>query len=383
MRKWFHRPSTDINVIRSRQDFISVLVDPRNAECFKTARKWLRSIKNIPRILIDIEIGRSKLEEWNGLISFFKALNSLKECMINLNGGEHTQLYNSFRTVFPVSAVNQIALTIESIINFEDSNLLKKIVMKREVDPELDRLRDSYDYIEKSMAIVAAEISKSIPNISLPINVMYFPQLGYLIVVDAACLMEVKYFVDQKEWDCLFSTETHSYYKSDDTKQMDREYGDLYGLICDHEIEILQSLQEEVLRVSGDITQACQLCAQLDCHLAFAEVARQRGYTKPEMCEGTVLEIEQGLHPIYEQSVDFFIANDTSFYEKNELKRIMLLTGANYSGKTVYLSQSALIVFMAHLGSFVPASRARIGITDKILVRLSNRESVSRVSTMI
>ena len=102
-----------------------------------------------------------------------------------------------------------------------------------------------------------------------------------------------------------------------------------------------------------------------------------RGYVRPEMTTERSLEIVEGLHPIYEQVVNTFIANDTNFQENQSL--ITLLTGANYSGKTVYLTQIALIVYMAHIGSFVPAKSATIGITDRILARISNRESISRV----
>lgn len=380
MKSWFYRPSTNLNIIESRQEFISILIDPRNSDLYKEFRKSLRGIKNIPRIIIDIEVGRAKLEDWNGLLTFFKSFIILKESVSKLIGGTATELYHHFQSTLPVTVIRQNIQNIEGIIDFELSLLLKRIVVQKHVDPDLDRVRDIYDRIEEVLSAVAVDIFKGIGCLSQPINVMYFPQLGYLIVFDNTFEEESKPLADQKIWEFIFSTDTHSYFKSEEMRQMDKEYGDIYGIICDHEIEILQTLQEECLKNTVEISRACHLCAQLDCHLAFAEVARQRNYTKPEMTHEKVLDIQEGLHPIYEHILDTFIANNTSLMENNETKSIMLLTGANYSGKTVYLMQSALIVYMAHLGSFVPAKRSRIGITDRILSRLSNRESVSRVN---
>ncbi len=112
--------------------------------------------------------------------------------------------------------------------------------------------------------------------------------------------------------------------------------------------------------------------------LSFAQVARKNNYVKPIVTEDNVLEIHQGRHPLLEQCADILIPNDT---ELNIEKRLILLTGANSSGKSVYLKQVALIVYMAHIGSFVPAQSARIGLTDKILTRIATRESVSKNSS--
>lgn len=382
MKNWFHRPSTNINVIKSRQDFISVLIDPENEENCKQFRKSLRQVKNVPRILTDIEIGRARLEDWKSLLDFFKSYKLLKENMKTLVGGEKTQLYINFLESISTAALDQNTCNIENIIDFELSDLLKRVVVQRNIDSELDRVRDIYDSIESVLATVASEITKATPGITHPINVMYFPQLGYLIVFDSEYADEFKTLVDQQTWECVFVTDTHSYCKSAEMKEMDKEYGDLYGIICDHEIEIIQSLQEEILKSVSEICQACHLCAQLDCHLSFAEVASRRNYVRPEITTDNILEIEMGMHPIYENVVDSFIGNDVILSEEeneDDKRKILLLTGANYSGKTVYLTQCALLVYMAHLGSFIPAQRAKIGITDRIIARLSNRESVSKV----
>jgi DNA mismatch repair protein MSH5 len=124
--------------------------------------------------------------------------------------------------------------------------------------------------------------------------------------------------------------------------------------------------------------QLIVLTCQRDSLLSFAQVARKYNYVQPIVTDDNILEINQGRHPLLEQCSDTLIPNDTTF---DADQRIILLTGANSSGKSVYLKQVALIVYMAHLGSFVPAQSARIGLTDKILTRIATRESVSKNSS--
>ncbi len=113
--------------------------------------------------------------------------------------------------------------------------------------------------------------------------------------------------------------------------------------------------------------------------LALAQLARHNNYTRPHILEEDVLEIIGGRHPLQEQVVASFVPNDTKLggMETNDA-RIQLLTGANFSGKSVYLKQVAMIVFLAQVGSFVPAEHATLGICDRIMTRVQTRESVSR-----
>lgn len=380
MKNWFYQPSTNIEVINSRHEFISILLDSANFEFVKDARKILRSMKNVPRLIENLQIGKGALDTWIGLITFIKGFQSLRSIISRFIDVDQTFLFQAFQTTFSDDILELHVSNIEGIINFDDSKIMNRVVVNRGVDENLDKYKETYEQIEGILADIAVEISETTPEISQPINVMYFPQLGYLIVFDIEYANETKSLMEDGRWESIFSTNTHLYFKSDQVREMDSQFGDIHAIICDQEIEIIQSLQEEILKDSSLYLAASHLCAQFDCHLAFAETARTRNYVRPNMTKERKLLIREGLHPIYEQAVDVFIANDVDFFENDNDKSIMLLTGANYSGKTVYLTQCALIVFMAHIGSFVPAREATIGITDRILARISNRETVSRVS---
>jgi DNA mismatch repair protein MSH5 len=147
---------------------------------------------------------------------------------------------------------------------------------------------------------------------------------------------------------------------------------------------------------------ASDLLGELDSLVALAMGARKYGYNPPRMTTSNIIQIEGGRHPLQELTVPAYIANgcllsggagdeedlegrmmppqqsSASVPREVEVPSMLIMTGPNYSGKSVYLKQNALIVYMAHIGSFVPAERATIGLTDKILTRIATRESVSK-----
>lgn len=171
--------------------------------------------------------------------------------------------------------------------------------------------------------------------------------------------------------------------------------------LADKEIEILHALAVRVLEHEKLLIAASDLCGELDSLVALATGARRYGYNPPHMTTTNVIHIEGGRHPLQELTVPAYIANDCCItggsgdvdiveeshspsqsskanqQSKNE-SGMLIMTGPNYSGKSVYLKQNALIVYMAHIGSYVPAQTATIGLTDKILTRIATRESVSR-----
>lgn len=169
----------------------------------------------------------------------------------------------------------------------------------------------------------------------------------------------------------------------------------------DKEIEIIHNLAVKVLRYEQLLISASDLCGDLDSLVALALGAQKYHFTAPQMTKSNVIRIEGARHPLQQLTVSAYIANDCSIAggvgdqedidgndnsSRNtggiqpsiEQPSMLIMTGPNYSGKSVYLKQNALIVYMAHIGSFVPADRAVIGLTDKILTRIATRESVSR-----
>ncbi len=173
--------------------------------------------------------------------------------------------------------------------------------------------------------------------------------------------------------------------------------------ILDKEIEIIHALAVKTLEHEGLLISASDLCGELDSLVALARGAQEHRLVPVTMTTENIIEIRGGRHPLQELTVASYVTNDAFVQggpgpkassgrdaadSQDELETgiveepsLLMMTGPNYSGKSVYLKQIALIVYMAHIGSFVPAESATIGITDKILTRISTRESISKAQS--
>lgn len=221
-------------------------------------------------------------------------------------------------------------------------------------------------------------------------NAVYIPQLGYLVTISV--LMEpLLDGIPNLQWEEIFRSSENIYFKNGRVLELDETYGDIYGAISDFEIEILFSLQEQILRRKTQLTAYNILLSELEILLSFAQVSAERNYTEPQLVEDEcILEIINGRHALYETFLDNYIPNSTmidgglfselSWCEQNK-GRIIVVTGANASGKSVYLTQNGLTVYLAQIGCFVPAERARIGIADKILTRIRTQETVYKTQS--
>ncbi|WIA22147.1 hypothetical protein OEZ85_004483 [Tetradesmus obliquus] len=178
-----------------------------------------------------------------------------------------------------------------------------------------------------------------------------------------------------------------AYYYCECTQQLNSQYGDLQQKIQDLETSICTELIKRLLEFGPRLAAAAAAVAELDCLASFAAAARELGYVRPTLTTDDVLLIEGGRHPLTELLTDGrFIPNDTCLgmpaaettaAEQQQQQgseaagpRMILITGPNASGKSVYMKQVALLVYLAHVGSFVPAQRAIVGLRDRILTRL-------------
>lgn len=277
-------------------------------------------------------------------------------------------------------------------------------------------MKRTFDGLDGLLSQVARKLSENIPSdLQQSLNVIYFPQIGFLttVPIDPTTGGAVYDGGFENPWERMFCTEEQVYFKNHEMREMDDHFGDLYGIISDREIEISHELAQYVLEYEAFLTTASDICGELDSLLALAQGAKLYKLCQPRMTRDNVVSIKGGRHILQELTVSSFVANDTVLVgglgdntqgrdgnDGPETARqrqpspsnrqtsvvqdcpsMLVLTGPNYSGKSVYLKQVALIVFMAHIGSFVPADSARVGLTDKILSRVTTRETVSRIQS--
>ncbi|KAL8942309.1 MAG: hypothetical protein Q9211_001455 [Gyalolechia sp. 1 TL-2023] len=288
---------------------------------------------------------------------------------------------------------------------------MHRTVVKPGVDEELDNMKRTYDGSEDLLSKTSQSIAENVPRqYSLDLNVIFFPQIGFLISMKRdPGTGGVNYEgpgTDNGKWDRIFSTGDRVYYKDFRMRELDGTLGDMYAMICDKEIEIIYHLGQEILQYEAMLTKASDLCGELDSFLALARGAAMYKLSRPQMTEENVIRIKGGRHPLQELTVPSYVANDTfiiggegtsgrcsggverlpapamtASYGIDGQPSMLIMTGPNYSGKSVHIKQVALVVYMAHVGCFVPADAAIIGLTDKILTRIATKETITRVQS--
>jgi len=160
-----------------------------------------------------------------------------------------------------------------------------------------------------------------------------------------------------------------------DMRQLDESIGDLYAYIKDIETLIVAELEDDILDREAELRDTFNALADLDCILAFAGCAVDLHYVRPQVvaADEYCIQISNGRHPLQEIISDNeFIAND-AFVDKSN--RVNVITGPNFSGKSCYARQVGVLVYMAHIGAFIPCDGAQISVTEQILTQFSSVET--------
>ncbi|KAI5204078.1 hypothetical protein E4T38_04811 [Aureobasidium subglaciale] len=392
LRQYFLRPSTNLEVINERLDTINFLLRTENTEQTEALTKNLSKIKNMRTVMINLRKGISGTGPgkkgppnsiWAGIRLFAYHALQIKDSFQEVFGGDRLAIRNKVMKHFHGTQLADVGKSITEIIDFELSLDQGRNVVKHGVDHDLDELKQTYEGLESLLVQVAQHVAQSVPEgLNTDINVVFFPQIGFLIAIPQDPITGHGIFEGHEDdpWEKMFTTEDFAYYKNENVIEMDSYFGDIYGRICGQCLQIVA-------------------CSSI---LALVQGAKDYNLVRPRLTESNILDIRGGRHILQEKVVSNFIPNDTLMaggeglplaeqYEpssenfprlheqNNMLPSMVLVTGPNFSGKSVYLKQVAIVVFMAHVGSFVPASRADIGVTDKIMTRVATRESVSRV----
>ncbi|KAH1832602.1 hypothetical protein KXX35_007977 [Aspergillus fumigatus] len=397
LRQIFLRPSVEINVICERHDFISVYLRPDNYDALNKIVKGLKHIKNLRPVMINLRKGIStgsakitgfKTTVWATLLAVAFYGIDIHDALKETFGADNLNLRTQALRVFEASQLYRVGRMIQETVDIDRSEDQGRTVVKPGLDRELDRMKDTYDGLNDLLKEVATEIATTIPeSLDIDVNVIYFPQLGFNIAVPLNDMGEAAYSGTADDWELIFVTENRAYFKDFRMREMDQSLGDIYGLICEKEIEIIYDLAQKVLQHKDALVQASDMCGHID---------GEYNMVRPRMVEENMIRIKGGRHILQELTVPSYVPNDTflvggsleteirvpqEVLENPHGPSMLILTGPNYSGKSVYMKQVALNVYLAQVGSFVPAEKAEIGVADKILVKMNSQESVSKIQS--
>ncbi|CEO58793.1 hypothetical protein PMG11_03495 [Penicillium brasilianum] len=405
LKQVFFRPSRDIALIRQRHDFIGVFSRPDNLAALQKITKALKYIKNLRPVMINLRKGIStgsakmtgfKSTVWASLLAFAFYSIDIHDTLQEVSGANILPLHTKALQVFEAAQLYRVGRIIQEIVDIDNSDDQGRTVVKQGLDRELDRMKDRYDGLNSLLKNVAIDIATTIPEqLDIDMNVIYFPQLGFNIAIPLNDRGQAAYSGSGEDWELVFTTETRAYFKDFRMRELDDKLGDIYGLICEKEIEIVYDMAQRILQYENVLVEASDVCGELDSLLALTQVASFYKLSRPRMVPENVVRIRGGRHLLQELTVPSYVPNNSLLMGGRQIPpdssmtsskatpapSMLLLTGPNYSGKSVYMKQVALIVYLAQIGSFVPAENAELGITDKILTKINTQESVSKIQS--
>ncbi|CAL5228160.1 g11240 [Coccomyxa viridis] len=252
------------------------------------------------------------------------------------------------------------------------------------ISEELDQLKLTYHGLPDFLtAVVERELDRIPRHLSNEQRrqlwaIVYMPQVGFLVRIEGQRLtadLEECYPDYEFAFEAKDDNVCGMYYRCERTRELQAEFGDMLHRIHDLERILCTELLQRLMGFQPCLARAVALAAEVDCLISLAQVARDHGYCRPVLTQDNLLHIKQGRHVLTELVTNPFVPNDTDM--GLEAGRIQVVTGANLSGKSCYAKQVALIVFLAHIGSFVPAAEATVGLTDRIFTRIATHETVA------
>ncbi|XP_068023995.1 mutS protein homolog 5 [Melanerpes formicivorus] len=372
LRLWLTRPTRNWAELNKRLDVIQFFLLAQNHETVLTLQSSLRNIKNVPLILKRMTLSHTKVGDWQALYKTVCSAVCLRDTCRTLPGA--IELFHTISRVF-TDDLHYLANLISKVVDFEGSVSENRFTVRPHVDPTIDEKKRKMMGLSDFLTGVARKeleaLDSSIPSCS----VIYIPLIGFLLSIPRLPTMVEKSDFEIESLDFMFLSDDKLHYRSARTKELDSLLGDLHCEIRDQEALIMHQLQTRILEKSEVLNNVIEYTAHLDVLLALAEVARENGYCRPRYTHRQGFRIEEGRHPLMELCAKTFVANPVSSGEAT--RRIKIITGPNSSGKSIYLKQVGLIVFMALIGSYVPAAEAEIGVVDAIYTRIHSRESVS------
>ncbi|CAB3239487.1 unnamed protein product [Arctia plantaginis] len=373
MRVLLQHPTCDLETLKHRQDVIAFFMRPQNESLMRNICSSLRYIKNVHGILTKIKALSAKSYQWKSLYNTL--YNAVLICEMCEEAGNHSEFLQKLAS-FDNNKLYEMALYMNRIIDFDLSKTEGKFTVKAGVDPELDRKKQTMASLQGLMSETAKVELDRLPNYIQECSMLYMPHLGYLLGVKVWA--ENLSAEDKNLNDMKFMDKIPSYIKNlgpSSLTELDVLIGDTYPEIVAHETRIMMRLTAHMMQHLHTLATVVNMCSELDCLIAISKVSKEYNYVRPTLTPEKVISIKQGKHPLYMLTCDNFVPNDLE--SSQEAGFVKILTGPNSSGKSVYMKQIGLIVYLAHIGSFVPAESATIGIVRHIHTRIQSTECVA------
>ena len=365
LRRWLSLPLKDVKAIRNRQSVVEQLF--RQPDIRDLLREQMSTIQDLERIAGKVSTGRINPRECLALSRALNAIGIIKEACLQTENKSFMHLLGE-----QLDCCDAVAERINRTIAPNPPAVQgKPNTIADGVDQELDHLRDmEHNGRQYLLQIQQREAEQTgIPSLKIAYNSVF----GYFLEVRNTYKDKVP-----AEWIRKQTLVNAERYITPELKEYEEQISHAEDSIAVIENRLYMDLLLFMTDYVAQLQLNARVIAQLDCLAAFAVIAAQHRYVCPVLNDGLRIDIRQGRHPVIEQNLPLgeqYVPNDILL--DNNSQQIIILTGPNMAGKSALLRQTALIVLMAQMGSFIPADSAEIGIVDKIFTRVGANDNIS------
>ena len=363
LRSFVEQPLIDKESIIKRLDAVTELKD--NAICREEIREYLAPVYDLERLISKVTYQSANPRDMIAFRSSLEMLPHIKCILGDLSSPLTRELDDNLDTLSELCELIRQGIEEEPPLAMKEGGIIKS-----GYNETVDTLRNAKVEGKTWLAELEAEEREKtgIKNLKIKYNKVF----GYYLEVTNSYQNLVPDYYTRKQ--TLANAERYITPRLKELEDMilgaeDKLYALEYELYC----EIREAIAAEVVRIQ----KTAKALAQIDVLASLAHVAERNNFVRPNINEKGVIDIKNGRHPVVEKMIpnDMFIANDT--YLDDKKNRVSIITGPNMAGKSTYMRQTALIVLLAQIGSFVPADSANIGIVDRIFTRVGASDDLA------
>ncbi len=364
LKRWLALPLKNIDEIQNRHELVKFFINSNDFS--KTVTYQLKQISDLERLISKVATGKASPREIVLLKDSLKAILPIKSASEKSKNKTVQELGKQLHTC-------EVLITKITETLFDDApvNINKGNAIANNVHQELDDLRaissSGKQYLDDMLARETE--ATGISSLKIAFNNVF----GYYIEVRNTHKDKVP-----TEWIRKQTLVSAERYITEELKEYETKILGAEEKIAKLEQEIFSKLLQYIIQFVDVVQENAQIISKIDCLLSFSVLAIDNNYVRPIMDESTDLDIKNGRHPVIEKQLPIdqtYIANDVVLNRNQQ--QIIMITGPNMSGKSAILRQTALIVLLAQMGSYVPAQNAKIGIVDKIFTRVGASDNIS------
>lgn len=363
LKRWLHYPLRDLTILQQRQDTVADII---TFDLHETLAKLLKPIGDIERIVARIALRSARPRDFARLREGLKQLPLLQNLVNSSQDLKETQLGKILSQCLPLAEIS--TLLSKAIVENPPVLIRDGGVIAPGYHAELDELRNLSQGATDFLAQLEQKEKENTGIASLKVG--FNKVHGFFIEISRASAGQVPTHYIRRQ-----TLKNNERYITDELKQHEEKVLTAQSRFLALEKRLYEALFDQILPYLSPLQQLAETLAKLDVLNTFAERAISLNYVKPNLSLETGIDIQAGRHPVVEQmSENAFIANPIVLSTD---RRMLIITGPNMGGKSTYMRQTALIVLLAHIGCFVPASEANIGIVDRIFTRIGASDDLA------